>query len=127
MKKYEALIVQIREQIEHKTWGVGDKLPSLRKQAELSGLSLMTVLNAYQTLESQGWITSHARSGYFVAPQVQYTEPKVSGKEVQSTEAVDINDLILIYYKQVKYQILLVLVLFTLILSFILVRKSISL
>ncbi len=94
MKKYETLVVQIREQIEHKIWGIGDKLPSLRKQAELSGMSLMTVLNAYQTLESQGWITSHARSGYFVAPQVHYTEPKVSGQEVQSTETVDINDFI---------------------------------
>lgn len=94
MKKYEKLIIQIRQQIENKIWNVGDKLPSLRKQADLSGISLMTVLNAYQTLESQGWVVSHARSGYFVAPQVHYSAPKVSGLEVETSEAVDINDFI---------------------------------
>ena len=31
----------------------------------------MTVLHAYQLLESQGWITSQARSGYKVAPRFQ--------------------------------------------------------
>ena len=94
MKKYEILINQISKQIESKIWNVGDKLPSLRKQADLSGMSLMTVLNAYQTLESQGWVVSHARSGYFVAPQVHYSSPKVSGLEIESTEAVDVNDFI---------------------------------
>lgn len=94
MKKYEELIVQIQSQIENKVWSVGDKLPSLRQQAELSGMSLMTVLNAYQTLESLGWIVSHARSGYFVAPQIHYSEPKKLAVEIQKTEEVDINDFI---------------------------------
>lgn len=94
MKKYEKVIIQIRQQIENKVWHVGDKLPSLRTQADLSGISLMTVLNAYQTLESQGWLVSHPRSGYFVAPQIHYSESKVPGAEVLQSEEVDINDFI---------------------------------
>ena len=69
MAKYDILVEQIRHQIQCEIWAVSDKLPSLRKQAETSDMSLMTVLNAYQILESQGWIVSHARSGYFVAPK----------------------------------------------------------
>ncbi|PKH57743.1 GntR family transcriptional regulator [Shewanella sp. Choline-02u-19] len=94
MAKYENLVEQIRRQIQNGIWKVGDKLPSLRKQTEISGVSLMTVLHAYQVLESQGWIVSHARSGYFVAPQVQYLSPKKSEVTIHTTENIDINDFI---------------------------------
>jgi len=94
LAKYDQLVEQIRNQIKSEIWGVGDKLPSLRKQAEISGMSLMTVLHAYQVLESQGWIVSHARSGYFVAPKVKYSSPKNSDVTVQKTESIDINDFI---------------------------------
>ncbi|MCG7587296.1 GntR family transcriptional regulator, partial [Photobacterium sp. OFAV2-7] len=94
MAKYEELVEQIRHQIQNDIWGVGEKLPSLRRQTEISGMSLMTVLHAYQVLESQGWIVSHARSGYFVAPKVQYSSPKSSPVTVQKAEAIDINDFI---------------------------------
>lgn len=94
LAKYDQLVEQIRNQIQNEIWGVGDKLPSLRKQTEISGMSLMTVLHAYQVLESQGWIVSHARSGYFVAPKIQYSSPKSSDVRVQATEAIDINDFI---------------------------------
>ena len=78
LAKYEKLVEQIRDQIQNEIWKVGDKLPSLRKQTDISGMSLMTVLHAYQVLESQGWVVSHARSGYFVAPKVQYLSAKSS-------------------------------------------------
>ena len=96
MAKYDILVEQIRHQIQCEIWAVGDKLPSLRKQAETSNMSLMTVLNAYQILESQGWIVSHARSGYFVAPKIQYANSKQhhSDTAIHTTENVDINDLI---------------------------------
>nr|WP_278044553.1 PLP-dependent aminotransferase family protein [Photobacterium profundum] len=94
LAKYENLVEQIRDQIQNEIWKVGDKLPSLRKQTEVSGMSLMTVLHAYQVLESQGWIVSHARSGYFVAPKVQYLSAKTLDVTVQTTENIDINDFI---------------------------------
>ncbi|MCE7627004.1 GntR family transcriptional regulator, partial [Vibrio fluvialis] len=45
MAKYEQLVEQIKHQIDAGIWQAGDKLPSLRKQSEHSGLSLMTVLH----------------------------------------------------------------------------------
>lgn len=96
MAKYETLVDQIREQIKNNIWRVGDKLPSLRKQTETTGMSLMTVLHAYQVLESQGWIVSHARSGYFVAPKIQNSNPisKRSNATVSKAEEIDINDFV---------------------------------
>lgn len=55
MTRYEQLAEQIKQQIEDDIWQVGDRLPSLRESARQSGLSLMTVVQSYQLLESQGW------------------------------------------------------------------------
>lgn len=54
MKKYQQLAEQLREQIASGIWQPGDRLPSLRDQVALSGMSFMTVSHAYQLLESQG-------------------------------------------------------------------------
>lgn len=94
MTKYEQLAEQIRSQINRGIWQVGDKLPSLRKQVENSNISLMTVMQAYQLLESQGWIISHSRSGYFVAPKISKPEPSQPKVAVDASELVDINDFI---------------------------------
>ncbi|WP_413725837.1 PLP-dependent aminotransferase family protein [Sodalis sp. RH16] len=92
--KYEVLVQQVREQITANIWQAGEKLPSLREQAESSGISLMTVMHAYQILESQGWIFSRPQSGYYVAPKAEFlTQPAVH-QQVQPAESVDINDFI---------------------------------
>lgn len=67
MTRYEQLAAQIRQQIEDNIWQVGDRLPSLRESVKQSGLSLMTVVQSYQLLESQGWIIARPQSGYYVA------------------------------------------------------------
>ncbi|PYB13614.1 GntR family transcriptional regulator, partial [Serratia marcescens] len=54
MTRYEQLAQQIREQIQNRVWRAGDKLPSLRESGKRAGLSLMTVVQSYQLLESQG-------------------------------------------------------------------------
>ncbi len=90
MAKYNLLAEQIKEQIGRGVWMDGEKLPSLRKQAEQSGYSLMTVLHAYQMLESQGVIRSLERSGYIVT-----LPSKPSSKQlVQTTDAVSVNDFV---------------------------------
>ncbi|QKJ88686.1 PLP-dependent aminotransferase family protein [Paramixta manurensis] len=91
MAKYQQLVHQIRAQIEAEVWQPGEKLPSLREQVSLSGLSLMTVMHAYQVLESQGWIASRPQSGYYVAPRAEFLSQPVSHQKVQLAEAVDIN------------------------------------
>ncbi|OOE87018.1 aminotransferase-like domain-containing protein [Salinivibrio sharmensis] len=93
MSKYQQLSEQIKQQIQAGIWHVGEKLPSLRKQAAYSGLSVMTVLQAYQLLESQGWIVSQSRSGYRVAPHAELDDNKPDSA-IHPAESVDINDYI---------------------------------
>lgn len=95
MAKYLQLIDQIQQQIASEIWLPGEKLPSLREQVAQSGMSLMTVMHAYQVLESQGWIVSRPQSGYYVAPRAEFLSQPASHQKVQLTESVDINDFIL--------------------------------
>ncbi|EFH8709903.1 PLP-dependent aminotransferase family protein [Escherichia coli] len=90
MKKYQQLAEQLREQIASGIWQPGDRLPSLRDQVALSGMSFMTVSHAYQLLESQGYIIARPQSGYYVAPQA-IKMPKEPVIPVTRDEAVDIN------------------------------------
>ncbi|HHV8721828.1 TPA: PLP-dependent aminotransferase family protein [Escherichia coli] len=90
MKKYQQLAEQLREQIASGIWQPGDRLPSLRDQVALSGMSFMTVSHAYQLLESQGYIIARPQSGYYVAPQA-IKMPKATVIPVTRDEAVDIN------------------------------------
>ena len=90
MAKYEILAEQIKTQIDSGVWMEHDKLPSLRKKSAQSGYSLMTVLHAYQILESQGYISSQERSGYIVTAKPQ----SGVGNLVQTAEAVSINDFV---------------------------------
>ncbi|MBP2543501.1 PLP-dependent aminotransferase family protein [Acinetobacter guillouiae] len=69
MYKSEQLAHSLKLLIENGTWKAHEKLPSLRQQVEQSGLSLITVMNAYQELEAQGLIYSKEKSGYFVVEQ----------------------------------------------------------
>ncbi|WP_338493419.1 PLP-dependent aminotransferase family protein [Erwinia aphidicola] len=91
MAKYEQLVEQISQQIETEIWLPGEKLPSLREQLNLSGMSLMTVMHAYQVLESQGRIQSRPQSGYYVAPRAEFLRQPMSHQKVQLAESVDIN------------------------------------
>ncbi|WBM72602.1 PLP-dependent aminotransferase family protein [Buttiauxella sp. WJP83] len=90
MKKYQQLAQQIIDQIALGAWLPGDKLPSLREQVTMSGMSFMTVSHAYQTLESQGVIVARPQSGYYVAPRPAVRSAPVPAK-VTRDESVDIN------------------------------------
>ncbi|AEY01392.1 DNA-binding transcriptional regulator [Oceanimonas sp. GK1] len=88
--KYRRLAGQLQAQIEAGVWQPGDRLPSLRDTARQSGFSLMTVLSAYQLLESQGWILARPQSGYRVAPY-QHSPANAARPALHAAEAVDIN------------------------------------
>lgn len=101
MAKYEQLAQELKTRIAQGVWQAGDKLPSLRQTVADSGLSLMTVLNAYQLLESQGVISAQAKSGYLVAPKPEliarqgeafrYPERQ---KPIYLSDSVDINEFV---------------------------------
>ena len=94
MAKYEKLAQELRARIEQGVWQGKDKLPSLRQTASDYGLSLMTVMNAYQLLESQGVITAREKSGYFVSPDFEKLSYPQHLDRMYLSESTNINDFV---------------------------------
>jgi len=83
--RYLQLGRAIAEQIGTGTLRVGEKLPSVRSLSADRGVSISTVLQAYQWLENQGLIEPHPRSGFYARiphsqlvpePSYQSSEPR---------------------------------------------------
>ena len=64
---YDSLYRAIRNDILRGRLSSGRRLPSKREMASDNGLSITTVMNAYQQLLMEGYITSEEKKGYFVA------------------------------------------------------------
>ncbi|EFA3982631.1 winged helix-turn-helix transcriptional regulator [Escherichia coli] len=67
MTRYQHLATLLAERIEQGLYRHGEKLPSVRCLSQEHGVSISTVQQAYQTLETMNLITPLPRSGYFVA------------------------------------------------------------
>lgn len=74
MKKYEELYDNIKAMISSGQLTVGDKLPSVRKAAEIYSLSVTTVQNAYFDLCADGYVIARNKSGYYVARSENHKE-----------------------------------------------------
>ncbi|WP_429135730.1 PLP-dependent aminotransferase family protein [Aeromonas veronii] len=93
MSLYQQLADRLQSQIDDGIWQPGDRIPSIRQSCKTHGLSPMTVLQAYQLLESQGRILARPQSGYYVkaaSPQVVQHTPS----QTHYSGSVDINDLV---------------------------------
>jgi DNA-binding transcriptional MocR family regulator len=66
--RYRQLAAEIEKRIFEGAYQPGEKLPSLRRLHRQSNLSISTVYQAYQELESSGFVESRPKSGYFVLP-----------------------------------------------------------
>lgn len=92
--RYHALAAEIQLQIEQRIWLPGDRIPSIRKMSKIQKISPMTVLKAYELLESEGWVYAKARSGYFVAAHLnrlavpQKTIPQMINRAIKINEHV---------------------------------------
>ncbi|NKB80210.1 PLP-dependent aminotransferase family protein [Ochrobactrum daejeonense] len=64
---YTSLVLDFANQIRSGGKEPGEKLPSLRKLAEDVGVSVTTVLTAYEELVALGLIESRPKSGFFVS------------------------------------------------------------
>lgn len=63
---YESLAAQLRERIHAGTLADGARVPSVRALSRQAGVSVGTVVQAYQQLEAQGVIVARPQSGYYV-------------------------------------------------------------
>lgn len=62
----EQLAASLAEQIGNGTYRIGERLPSLRECMRLFGHSKNTVINAYESLASQGLVEARHGQGFFV-------------------------------------------------------------
>ena len=94
--RYEQLAGDLARQIEKGTYRVGDRIPSVRQASGELGLSVSTVLQAYQRLEAQGWIEARPQSGYYVRPRVAADppEPVLSAATIEPSR-ISIDELML--------------------------------
>ena len=66
MKKYYSLYEKLKKDIISGEYKAGEKLPSKRVMADITGYSQITIETAYGILEQEGYIIPKQRSGYFV-------------------------------------------------------------
>ena len=66
---YEQITDQVKEQIMSGALSAGDALPSMRLLAKELRISVITTKRAYEELERDGFITTVAGKGSFVAAQ----------------------------------------------------------
>lgn len=64
---YEFLYENIRKDILSGRLTAGTRLPSKREMARDNGISVKTVINAYEQLLTEGYIDAEEKKGYFVA------------------------------------------------------------
>lgn len=102
MYKSEQLAHSVKQLIEQGSLKAHEKLPSLRNQVQRSGLSLLTVLNAYQELESQGLIYSIEKSGYFVSELISPVIPNNHESTVTLNAKIEINSFVFDYLKSIQ-------------------------
>lgn len=100
MFKSEKLALHLRQLIDSGQWKAHEKLPSLREQAQISGYSLITVLNAYQTLETQGIIYAKDKSGYYV--NERSASQTLLNAGVHAAEHIQINSAVFHYLKNTQ-------------------------
>jgi DNA-binding transcriptional MocR family regulator len=79
---YEQLAAEVIYQVNSGIFQSGDRLPSVRQISKQKGVSVTTVLQAYQLLEGQGVIEARPQSGYYVRtqnlPDLSTPEPETS-------------------------------------------------
>ncbi len=94
MPIYEYLYHCIKEDILEKRISCGEKLPSKRALAKFLNISVITVENAYIQLETEGYVESKPRVGFFVCPIILPDEPMplsepvggITEQEIQATD-----------------------------------------
>ena len=64
---YDQIYVSLRDGILAGDIAKGEKLPSLRTAAKILGVSITTILEAYNQLSVEGYVKNQPKSGYFAS------------------------------------------------------------
>lgn len=107
MKLYRQLADDFAASIRDGTLGSGERVPSVRTLSRERGLSVATVVHAYESLEAEGFIETRPRSGFYVsgnwrapefAPRTARSKSRgaaaPAAKSVPRTTRVDVSELV---------------------------------
>src|SRR5690606_29571830 len=88
--RYNVVVELIRKRLAAGTLKPGDRLPSIRQLSLVTGYSTTTIQHGYELLESQGFCSARARSGYYLtnAPVLRDNFPKSEQGNVSGPVAV---------------------------------------
>jgi DNA-binding transcriptional MocR family regulator len=91
---YQEVAARVARLIDEGTFRPGERIPSVRGLSRQIGVSLSTVMAAYELLENQGVIEARPQSGYYVRARLEKrsvpTKPKVASKAaVPRTLSID--------------------------------------
>jgi DNA-binding transcriptional MocR family regulator len=104
---YQQITEQITAQIRARQLPPGAQLPTIRHLASELGVTRVTVQNAYDELQSLGWIEATVGRGTFVSrqPPVEQIQPPVGASwgQLMTADAV-IDDLLQIHQLQAAHQ-----------------------
>lgn len=100
---YEEIANNMRESITNGTFRSGEQIPSVRQMSKKNGVSITTILQAYQLLEEQGLIESHPQSGYYVSinENIKLPEPEISSPSKDPSQ-VSLHDLIMMILRDTQ-------------------------
>lgn len=78
MKKFEQIANEVERDIRDGILVVGEKVTSVREMSQKCGVSINTILAAYELLERKGLLTTKPQSGYYVLGR---PEEKMLGRQ----------------------------------------------
>src|SRR6185369_3716447 len=91
---YHQLAEQIHALVRSGTLRAGERVPSVRRLSSQQGVSVSTVLQAYQRLEAIGVIEARPQSGYYVKRTSAAVEEPALSRPPQRALTVEVNDLV---------------------------------
>lgn len=94
MKKFELLADELEGRIRKGLLAPGERITSVREMAQRKGLSINTVIQAYERLELKGLLTSKPQSGFYVLGCPKDKEVKVLAKTAAIPVDIHIPDLL---------------------------------
>ncbi len=90
---YRRLAEKIIRQINSGALRVGERIPAVRKASVQEGVSISTVVQAYVTLESLGFVEARPQSGYYVRSRREHPRPEPNAsKPSGAIKKVDLNN-----------------------------------
>ncbi|WP_137938209.1 PLP-dependent aminotransferase family protein [Chitinivorax sp. B] len=95
MTRYEEIAEGVITLINQGVLRPGDRIPSIRSASRSHQVNPLTVMQAYQLLESQGWVAARPQSGYYVRARLvkRMAVPEMTRPTQQSVE-LDVSDFV---------------------------------